>query len=315
MRSLRPRRLTFLTAGVSAVVVSAAFAVVAFSATAPSPLPCKEARFTGSVAGVAARCADRPTVMSTTPGPRGPRGLTGRTGLTGKRGAPGVAGVVGAVGPAGVAGAKGDRGDAGGPPGPQGVAGAQGSVGATGLQGATGVQGSVGVGVAGPEGPAGAVGASGAAGTNGAAGAAGPAGPAGGIAEYAYIYNLAAATVAIEAPVPLSNNGVMTAGITHAPGGSSIQLVAAGVYKVTFSVSGVEPNQMALFINAAPVPGAIYGSGAGTQQTTGQVIITASAGDVLTIVNHSSAAAVTLQTLAGGTQTNVNASVAIEKLA
>jgi len=37
--------------------------------------------------------------------------------------------------------------------------------------------------------------------------------------------------------------------------------------------------------------------------------------DVLTLVNHSSAAAVTLQTLAGGTQINVNASLLIERLA
>jgi len=33
------------------------------------------------------------------------------------------------------------------------------------------------------------------------------------------------------------------------------------------------------------------------------------------LVNHSSDAAVTLQTLAGGTQTNVNASIVIKRLA
>ncbi|MCA1682746.1 MAG: collagen-like protein, partial [Actinobacteria bacterium] len=36
--------------------------------------------------------------------------------------------------------------------------------------------------------------------------------------------------------------------------------------------------------------------------------------DVLTLKNHSSAAAVSLQTLAGGTQTNANASIAVERL-
>ncbi len=92
-------------------------------------------------------------------------------------------------------------------------------------------------------------------------------------------------------------------------------VTAAGVYAVTFSVSGVEPNQFALFVNGAPVTDTVYGSGAGTQQNTGQVILNLSAGDVLTLVNHSSAAAVILQTLAGGTQTNVNASLLIEKLA
>jgi hypothetical protein len=98
-------------------------------------------------------------------------------------------------------------------------------------------------------------------------------------------------------------------------GTAGINLVNAGTYKITFSVSGVEPSQMALFDNGAPVPGTVYGSGAGTQQNIGQAIITVAAGDVLTIRNHSSAAAVTLQTLAGGTQTNVNASITIEKLA
>jgi hypothetical protein len=69
-----------------------------------------------------------------------------------------------------------------------------------------------------------------------------------------------------------------------------------------------------LFVNGAPVAGTVYGSGAGTQQNNGQAIITMAAGDVLTLRNHSSTAAVTLQTLAGGTQINVNASIKIIKL-
>jgi BclA-like protein len=123
--------------------------------------------------------------------------------------------------------------------------------------------------------------------------------------------------VALEADVTFNKNGVMTSGITHAagtPGAAGIALVNAGDYKVTFSVSGTEPSQMALFLNGALVAGTVYGSGAGTQQNTGQVIVRVAAGDVLTLRNHTSAAAVGLQTLAGGTQTNANASVAIEKL-
>jgi len=120
--------------------------------------------------------------------------------------------------------------------------------------------------------------------------------------------------VPVEANVPFDTNGVLSAGITHAPGSAEIALVNAGTYKVGFSVSGTEPNQFALFVNGNLVPGTIYGSGAGTQQNTGQVIATFGAGDVLTIKNHTSAAAVGLQSLAGGTQQNANASVAIEKL-
>ncbi len=44
------------------------------------------------------------------------------------------------------------------------------------------------------------------------------------------------------------------------------------------------------------------------------MILTLGAGDVITLRNHSSASAVTLQTLAGGTQQNVNASILIEKI-
>jgi hypothetical protein len=106
----------------------------------------------------------------------------------------------------------------------------------------------------------------------------------------------------------------MTPGITHAAGTSDIALVNAGTYKVSFSVAGVEPNQMALFLNGDLVPGSVFGSGAGTQPSTGQVILLIAAGDVLTVRNHTSAAAVGLETLSGGTATNTNASVVIEKL-
>lgn len=52
----------------------------------------------------------------------------------------------------------------------------------------------------------------------------------------------------------------------------------------------------------------------GVQQTAGEVIVALSASNVLTLRNHSSAAAVTLQTPAGGTQANVNASMTIQRL-
>jgi hypothetical protein len=121
--------------------------------------------------------------------------------------------------------------------------------------------------------------------------------------------------VPVEADVTFDNNGVLSAGITHAPGTAQITFLNSGIYEVRFSISGVAPNQVGLFLNGALVPGTIYGSGAGTQQNTGQAILTIVAGDVLTVTNHTSAAALMLQTLAGGTQANVNASVIIEQLA
>jgi len=168
-------------------------------------------------------------------------------------------------------------------------------------------------GPAGPAGPTGDDGAVGATGATGSTGATGPAG-SGGASEYAYVFNEGAQVVPIEADVKFDRNGLMSPGITHAPNDAGVQFVGAGTYKVTYSVSGVEPSQMALFRNGALVDGSLYGSGAGTQPLIGQVIVQVGAGDVLTLKNHSSAAAVTLQTLAGGTQTNANASIAIERL-
>ena len=229
------------------------------------------------------------------------QGETGAAGSTGPAGATGSTGSTGAAGTDGTAGAAGPAGDAG-DAGAAGAAGADGSTGPAGAKGDTGNTG--------PQGSTGAAGATGATGATGAAGADG----SGGFGEYLYVYNLTAQTIAVEAPIPFDTNGAMSAGFTHAPGSANIAVVNAGVYKVSFSVSGTEPSQMALFRNGAPVPGSIYGSGAGTQETGGQVIVTLGAGDMLTVVNHSSAAAVGLASNIGGTQQNVNASVSIEQV-
>jgi hypothetical protein len=135
-----------------------------------------------------------------------------------------------------------------------------------------------------------------------------------GLCEYGYIYNLTPQVVPIEADVLFDSNGVMTPGIVHTLGTSQIIVSVPGDYEVTFSVSGTEPNQFALFLNGSVVPGTVYGSGAGTQQNNGQVIFTIPAGGVLTLRNHSSAAAVGLASVIGGTQANVNASIVIKML-
>ena len=83
---------------------------------------------------------------------------------------------------------------------------------------------------------------------------------------------------------------------------------------MSFIVSSVEPNQFTVYLNGAPVPGGTFGSGAGTQQNPGGVILTAGVGDVITLRNHTSTSGVTLQTLAGGTQVNSNASITLYRL-
>ena len=199
-----------------------------------------------------------------------------------------------------------------GPVGPVGPAGAQGVPGVAGAQGQPGPAGATGpIGPAGATGPAGPTGATG---PTGPTGATGPTGPAGGLSAFGYIYNNSAETVAIEAPIAFDLNGPLL-GITHAPNNAGVNVTATGTYAIHFTVTNVEPAQFTLFVNGAAVPTTTYGSGAGTQQDNGFAILVLQANDTLTLVNHSSAAAVTLQTLAGGTQTNVNASLLIEKLA
>lgn len=149
---------------------------------------------------------------------------------------------------------------------------------------------------------------------HGALGPEGDSGTIGDLAQFGYIYNVKPQVVPIEGDVIWDTNGILTPGIAHVPGTTQIAVSDTGKYEVHFSVSGVEPNQFAIFINGALAVGTVYGSGAGTQQNTGQAILALACGDVLTLRNHSSTTAVTLQTQAGGTQASINASVLIRKL-
>lgn len=232
------------------------------------------------------------------PGTAGPAGLTGATGPTGPAGIVGTMGPAGAAGPAGLTGAT-------GPTGIAGLAGAAGSTGATGATGTAGTGGAPGAaGATGATGATGVSGINGSAGAPGATGATGPSAAAG--SAYLHLYNLSAQVVPLEADISFSNSSS-----TGFAGQSPLN---AGTYLVMFTVSAVEPNQFTIYQNGAPVAGATFGSGAGTQMTTGQAIITMAAGDIITLRNHTSTAAVTLQTLAGGTQTNANASMTITRL-
>jgi BclA C-terminal domain/Collagen triple helix repeat (20 copies) len=200
-----------------------------------------------------------------------------------------------------------------GPRGKRGLQGVTGTTGAAGRTGATGERGWQGIrGATGADGADGPQGADGADGDDGADGVAGPPGPA--VSEYAYIYNLTPRTVAIDDPYAFDTNGAMTTGITHVIGTSEITLNVAGTYKVSYTLTAEEANQMALFLGEAPIDGSIYGSEAGAQPNTGQAIITVPGGALLSLRNYSSDSGVSLPPSPGGTQPNTNASITIEKL-
>ncbi|MBC7884686.1 MAG: hypothetical protein H7X99_04385 [Saprospiraceae bacterium] len=138
--------------------------------------------------------------------------------------------------------------------------------------------------------------------------------PEGDNTEVAFIFNTLTQVVMIEDPVIFDSNGFITSGFVHVQGTGLITIINTGIYKATFSVSGTEPNQFALFLNDSPIFGSTYGSGAGTQQNNGQVVFSAAAGDVVSLRNHSSFSSVGLFSFTGGTQSNVNASIILEKL-
>lgn len=232
---------------------------------------------------------------------RGPQGPRGPTGPSGSDGTQGDTGATGAQGPAGSTGDQGPTGSVG-PTGPccTGAQGPQGDTGSTGPTGAPGVTGDTG--------PTGFTGPC----------CTGPTGPAGtpGIAlDFAYIYNVTQQTRAKQEDFIFDTNGLMTEGITHTPGTAGITLVNAGIYKVDFFVSATEINQFALFLNGTLVPGTIYGMANTSSQSSGQAIILVSAGDVLTLRNHSSQGEpITFPTSFEGPEANVNGSIMIQKL-
>ena len=162
-------------------------------------------------------------------------------------------------------------------------------------------------------GVAGAIGAAGAAGPQGVPGIPG----LGGVLGYGYIYNFTGQAVAVNADVFFDTNGPLL-GVTHTPAadptGFPITVVNAGTYLINFSVSGTPPNQFAITVNGAVNNSTVYGAGGGSAQNYGQAILVLAAGDVLTLRNNVSAAAVGLDPMIGGTQNNVNASVRIIRL-
>jgi hypothetical protein len=156
-------------------------------------------------------------------------------------------------------------------------------------------------------------GESGAKGDTGLTGAKGDLGPAAGLSAFGYIYASKAQVVEIDAAVVFDSQSDLL-NIQHEMDSSQIFILQAGNYLVSFLITGTEPNQFAIFVNGTVVPGSIYGSGAGTQQNNGQVIVKLGEKDAVTLVNYHSAAAVGLQSSSGGKENNVTASVTLLKL-
>lgn len=161
----------------------------------------------------------------------------------------------------------------------------------------------------GPPGPQGPVGATGPPGPQGPVGATGPAVAS----NYGYIYNTGNQSIPIEGDIPFTANGALL-GITHSVGTSPITIDNEGTYAVWFIINGQEANQFALFQNNDFVPGSIYGTAGTSNSNAGMTMISAAAGDIVSIRNHTSDGTVTMDNSAGGTQTNISASIMIIRI-
>lgn len=128
-------------------------------------------------------------------------------------------------------------------------------------------------------------------------------------ADYAYVFNTAAQTVAEGAELTFSSNGPLSGTITHTAGTAEITIGKTGVYLVSFTVSPEAESQISAYKNGTVIEGATFG---GTE-IFGQFIISAQVGDVIALVN-TGAGEITLAETGTAPEAVVNASVTVTRL-
>jgi hypothetical protein len=149
-------------------------------------------------------------------------------------------------------------------------------------------------GATGPTGPTGSTGAAGATGATGAAAA--------GVALNAAMFfgqttgtgsteNDYAATIAVGAPIPFPQNGPATAGSPVSRASSStFTLANTGIYEVSWQLGSDQDTQIQVAVvtggpTFTPIANTTSLSGAGTQMNSATVLISATAGTVIALIN------------------------------
>jgi hypothetical protein len=127
------------------------------------------------------------------------------------------------------------------------------------------------------------------------------------------VYNVAEQTVGIGKAITFDSTGAIL-GVAHENRTELIEILSPGFYLLTFTVSGTEPNQFAMYVGDKLLKASVFGSGAGTQQTNGQVIVELKERDQIRLVNVGGDKAVGLAINVGGKETSVNAAVTVLKL-
>ena len=168
----------------------------------------------------------------------------------------------------------------------------------------------------GATGPAGGTGPVGGTGVAGPTGAAGPAGIFNFANFYANMPGDNAATVAVGAAVQFPHVG--PSGGTLPPtqaSASTVTINASGTYEVTWQVSVTEAGQLQIALNGSGVANTVAGRATGTSQISGSTIITATVGQVLSIINPAgNSTALTITPTAGGASA-VSATLTLKRLA
>ena len=194
------------------------------------------------------------------------------------------------VGPQGPQGPVGPRGPVG-PTGPTGATGPQGPIGLTGPTGATGATGPQGpIGPVGPQGPVGATGATGATGPQGPVGATGPQGPIGpqGSSD-ALFASSGTSTVEAGATAPLTLD-TATPDTSMGVTANSVTLSEAGYYLVSYYLSGSSTDTSYELQQNGVTVSTLISADATATTLSETVLINATAGTNLTLVNTSDVA-------------------------
>jgi hypothetical protein len=183
---------------------------------------------------------------------------------------------------------KGDKGE----PGKRGERGKHGKKGRMGKRGHKGDRGERGHrGERGERGKRGHKGHIGNIGPIGNTGPIGLKGDNGGLVNYGYIYNLAANVVQSNLDIPFSNNGIITNGIIHNPYNTNIvaNIVAntTGIFKLSYNLLAYEPNKLGITLNGNIIIESIYTTPVGNTQNNGQILLSLSQNDIITLRNLS----------------------------
>jgi hypothetical protein len=124
---------------------------------------------------------------------------------------------------------------------------------------------------------------------------------------YGYFFNTVPVAIPPGGSVPCNLSGPVN-GILSG-GGTKFTLPDTGVYEVTWQVSINEPGQLVLALNGVEQAATVVGRSTGTTQIVGNVLINATAGDVLNVRNPTGNSAFTITPNAGGTHASTSSLV------